>query len=62
MPRRPAKVTQAEIARALRAAKQEGMAVRVLADGTIEIYTPTAEKEVIPTSRETVAAKRNWVL
>lgn len=39
MPRTPAKVTQADIARALRAIKQTGadMAVEVAADGTIRI-------------------------
>ena len=40
MSRRPAKVTQDELARAIRAAKQEcgdGWSVRVLPDGTIEI-------------------------
>lgn len=39
MPRTPARVTQADIARALRAAQQVGspMAVKVRPDGTIEI-------------------------
>ena len=38
MPRTPARVTQADIARAIRAAKQEGAeGVKVLPDGTIYI-------------------------
>lgn len=43
MPRTPARVTQADIARALRAAQQVGapMAVKLLPDGTIEIVPVT---------------------
>lgn len=38
MSRTPAKLTQADVARALRAAKQAGVwPVRILPDGTIEI-------------------------
>ena len=38
MPRRPALVTQADVARAIRAAKQEGAArVEIRSDGTIVI-------------------------
>ncbi|MGJ4950029.1 hypothetical protein [Bradyrhizobium sp. HKCCYLS20291] len=38
MPRRPAKVTQADIARAIRAAKEAGAnEVNIAADGTIRI-------------------------
>jgi hypothetical protein len=49
--RRPARVTQADVARALRAAKQEGAAgVDVLPDGTIRVLlvapeTATRESE-----------------
>ena len=44
MSRRPAKITQADLARALRAAKQEGAAgVDVLPDGTIRLLlAPTS--------------------
>ncbi|WP_152535826.1 hypothetical protein [Bradyrhizobium sp. Ai1a-2] len=44
MPRRPAKVTQADLARAIRAAKEAGAsAVSVDADGAIRIaLTPSA--------------------
>jgi hypothetical protein len=47
MSRTPARVTQADVARAIRAAKQAGAGrVRVLPDGTIEIDLtgPAAEK------------------
>lgn len=38
MPRRPARYTQADVARAIRAAKQAGAGtVRVMPDGTIQI-------------------------
>ena len=49
MSRTPARVTQADVARAIRAAKQAGAGrVRVLTDGTIEIDLtgPAAEKVV----------------
>lgn len=40
MSRTPAKITQADVARAIRAAKQAGGGtVRILPDGTIEIAT-----------------------
>jgi len=43
--RRPARVTQADVARALRAAKQEGAAgVDVLPDGTIRVLLVAPEK------------------
>lgn len=45
MSRRPARVTQADVARALRAAKQEGAAgVDVLPDGTIRLLLVAPEK------------------
>jgi hypothetical protein len=47
MSRTPARITQADVARAIRAAKQAGAGrVRVLPDGTIEIDLsgPTGEK------------------
>ena len=37
MSRRPARFTQADLNRAIKAAKQNGMGVEVLADGTIRI-------------------------
>ncbi|MGA9006744.1 MAG: hypothetical protein WB495_07585 [Xanthobacteraceae bacterium] len=44
MSRRPARVTQADVARALRAAKQEGAAgVDVLPDGTIRVLLVSPE-------------------
>ena len=46
MSRRPARITQADIARAVRAAKQVGAGrVRVLTDGTIEIDLMPLEKK-----------------
>ena len=48
MPRRPAKVTQADIARAIRAAKEAGAnAVSVDAEGVIRIAL-TAERSIKP--------------
>lgn len=35
MPAAPAKLTQADVARALRAAKAQGMTVRILTDGSL---------------------------
>jgi hypothetical protein len=53
MSRTPARITQADVARAIRAAQQCGAGqVRILADGTITIdpqqakQAPKAEKEV----------------
>jgi hypothetical protein len=46
MPRTPAKVTQAEIARALRVAKAAGMTVEVRPDGTIRIVPMDHTSEV----------------
>lgn len=49
---RPARITQAEVARAIRAAKQEcgeDWAVRVFPDGTIELTRKSVEKPVRPT-------------
>jgi hypothetical protein len=42
MSRRPARCTQADIARAVRVAKAENMAVEILTDGTIRIVPPEA--------------------
>jgi hypothetical protein len=48
MPRTPARVTQADVARAIRAAKQAGAGkVRILTDGTIEIE-PTPSPQSVP--------------
>jgi hypothetical protein len=59
MSRTPARITQADVARAIRAAKQAGAGrVRVLPDGTIEIDLsgPTGEKveKAVETKREIV--------
>jgi hypothetical protein len=49
MPRRPAKVTQADIARAIRAAKEAGAsAVTVDADGAIRIALTASTAPVKP--------------
>lgn len=45
MSRTPAKFTQADLARAVRAAKAEGMMVRVLPDGTMEFCEKPARIE-----------------
>lgn len=60
MSRRPALVTQADVARAIRAAKQAGAGtVDVLKDGTIRISlsplsTPVSDHEPIALKREVV--------
>ncbi|WP_128970867.1 hypothetical protein [Bradyrhizobium tropiciagri] len=51
MPRRPAKVTQADLARAIRAAKEAGAsAVTVDAEGTIQITLTASPAPIDPTS------------
>lgn len=48
MPRRPAKVTQADIARAIRAAKETGACeVTVDGDGVIRIALPTSSAPIV---------------
>lgn len=47
MTQRPARFTQPEIRRAIRAAKKEGMAVDILPDGTIRI-SHRADSEISP--------------
>jgi hypothetical protein len=55
MSHRPATVTQADVARALRAAKQAGAAeVEVRPDGTIKIILKASAAEQTPTEREIV--------
>lgn len=57
MPRRPAKVTQADIARSVRAAKQAGAGtVEVRPDGTIVISIATSLPVEIVTSDDEAAA------
>jgi hypothetical protein len=47
MSRTPARFTQADVARAIRAAQQCGAGeVRILPDGTIEIDVQSSKKEV----------------
>ena len=51
MPRRPAKVTQADIARAIRAAKEAGAsAVTVDAEGIIRIALTASSAAIKPTA------------
>lgn len=51
MPRRPAKVTQADLARAIRAAKEAGAsAVSVDADGVIRIALTSSAMPTKPTA------------
>jgi hypothetical protein len=51
MPRRPAKVTQADIARAIRAAKDAGASgVTVDGDGVIHIALTTGTPSIKPTN------------
>ena len=58
MPRTPAKVTQADIARALRAAEQAGVrvVVEIAPDGTIRLIPATNNQELsrgqLPVERE----------
>jgi hypothetical protein len=59
MPRRPARVTQADIARAIRAAEQAGSprTVEIAPDGTIKLVpveAGTAKAEAIGTKREII--------
>jgi MOSC domain-containing protein YiiM len=54
MTKTAAKLNQADIARAIRAAKQAGMAVRILPDGSIEIVERAADDSPI----KPVAARR----
>ena len=59
MPRRPARVTQADIARAIRAAEQAGSArtVEVTPDGTIKLVPvepKTAKPEASDKKREII--------
>ena len=63
MPRTPARVTQADIARALRAAQQVGspMAVKLLPDGTIEIV-PVAPGDSGEKPAKTVDVRERPVL
>jgi hypothetical protein len=58
MPRRPAAFTQADVARAIRAAKQAGAeSVEVRPDGTIVVLlksAPATPQELVPTDREII--------
>jgi len=58
MPRRPAAFTQADIARAIRAAKQAGaVSLEMRPDGTIVVLlkvSPTAPQEPVPPDHEIV--------
>ena len=57
MTRTPARVTQADVARAIRAAKQAGAgAVEVLKDGTIRINRPKPKTK--PAKKRQRASKR----
>jgi hypothetical protein len=61
MSRRPASITQADVARAIRAAKQTGAgAVYVLPDGTIQIDLQAPNPSVLP--QKDVAPKKEFVL
>lgn len=61
MPRRAATFTQADFARAIRAAKSLGMTVRVLPDGTMEfVNEPSPAPDVTP--ERPVAARREFRL
>jgi hypothetical protein len=57
MPRPPARFTETDLKRALKAARAVGedMSVRVLPDGTIEIYRDTKDNS------GAIAPKRGWV-
>jgi hypothetical protein len=58
MPRRPAAFTQADIARAIRAAKEAGaVSLEMRPDGTIVVLlkaSPTAPQESVPADHEIV--------
>lgn len=57
MPRRPAKVTQADIARAIRAAREAGAsAISVDADGVIRIALTSS----VPPIRSTTGLDEGW--
>jgi hypothetical protein len=57
MPRPPAKFTETALKRALKAAQEvdQSLLVRVLPDGTIEIYRDTKDNS------GAIAPKRSWV-
>lgn len=58
MPRRPAKVTQADIARVLRAAREAGASeVNVDSEGVIRIILPTSTG---PSQPESTSAGPEW--
>jgi endonuclease YncB( thermonuclease family) len=54
MPRAAAKVSQADIARAMRVAKAEGMTVEVRPDGTIRIVPVDTPQGKVDTSMKWV--------
>jgi hypothetical protein len=63
MTRRPCPVTQAAIARAIRAARQEGArAVKIEPDGTIWIDPASSQGENPQLAKERLAAEREAVL
>jgi hypothetical protein len=62
MPRRPCSVTQSAIARAIRAAKQEGAhGVRIEPDGTMFIVTKSGYDENPQVVKERVAEHKESV-
>jgi|HubBroStandDraft_4_1064222.scaffolds.fasta_scaffold1171303_2 hypothetical protein len=56
MPRRPARVTQADIARAIRAAEQAGSqrTVEIAPDGTIKLVPVVATRPEVAKKREII--------
>jgi hypothetical protein len=63
MPRTPAKVTQADIARALRAAEQSGAqrVIEIAPDGTIRLV-PHEKRDAMPEQAPPVAEKPRTIL
>lgn len=63
MPRRPANVTQADVARVLRAVKASGVeaTVEIRPDGTIAVTNSREQAKTVP-SGTTVEPKREVVL
>lgn len=59
MPRTPAKVRQADIARAIRAAESCGKVVRILPDGTIEFADKAAPAAAETTPPQPLEARRS---
>lgn len=60
MPRRPAVITQADLTRAIKAARKVGMTVAIMPDGSL-LIVPLPQGDIAPQT-EPVAPARKWAL